>query len=196
MSILEKNSERKKAIRNELIKRRNAILPKKRNAESVLILNKLTAHPWFLQAEKILTYISYGSEVDTLLFCRYCLERGKEVYCPQVLERGRMEFYRITSLAELKEGYKGIQEPPQSRPLDYREETEAMLMILPLVGFDKEGNRLGYGGGFYDRYLADKRKLNTIALAFKEQCWETGLPTESFDIKPGVILTSEGVLNP
>lgn len=183
--------ERKRAIRKDLLKRRDAISVKKCTADSASILHRLLTHPWFVRAERICTYISHGSEVDTLTLCGLCLEMGKAVYCPRVLDEGRMEFYRIASLEELEEGYRGIKEPPMSEPLDGREEDGNLLMIMPLVGFDPEGNRLGYGGGFYDRYLADKPQIKTIALAFDEQCFKEGLPTEEFDVRPGQILTPD-----
>lgn len=183
--------ERKKAIRKELITKRNQIPQKNREVYSEKILSALLAHPWFLQAEAICTYISFGSEVDTLKLCQVCLEGGKRLYCPKVVGKGRMEFYPLFSMDALEEGYGGIKEPPVIKKTMEPVPPENTLIIMPLVGFDEEGNRLGYGGGYYDRYLMDKQNIPTIALAFEEQCFRDGLPAEGFDIRPAVILTPD-----
>lgn len=193
MKIWEKNLERKAAIRKELLEKRNRMPEAKRRADSEAILESLLRQPRFLQAREIYTYISFGSEADTRRLVEICLEKGKTLYCPKILGKGKMEFYPIISLDELEEGYWGIWEPPLPDIVHPKEEKrvpkEEALMIMPLVGFDRNNNRLGYGGGYYDRYLEDKPLLFTIALAFEEQYWEPGLVTDDFDIPPKMILT-------
>ncbi|MGN0305822.1 MAG: 5-formyltetrahydrofolate cyclo-ligase [Lachnospiraceae bacterium] len=187
--------ERKKAIRKLLLTGRNQITEEKREADSHAIRKALLKHPWFKQADSIYLYASYGSEVDTWVLGRNCLEQKKQLFFPKILKAGQMEFYPVASLDELKEGYGGIKEPPLSLKEERKKDWNSLLMIMPLVGFDEEGNRLGYGGGFYDRYLADKPKMRTIALAFEEQCLKEGLPVDSFDLRPQVILTPHRYLN-
>ncbi len=185
--------ERKKVIRQQLLAKREAIEESLREEYNRRIRERLFAHPWYREAEEILLYISFGSEVDTLRLCQSCFQEGKQVYCPKVLDKKRMEFYPIHSLEELsEEGYRGIKEPSGSQPFWEKKEGKKTLMVMPLTGFDGKGNRLGYGGGFYDRYLADKVGLRTIALAFEEQCWKGTLPVDAYDIRPGSILTPAG----
>lgn len=98
-----------------------------------------------------------------------------------------MQFYRIRSLTELKEGYKGIREP-EGNTESYvftSENAAGSLFLMPGSAFDPLGNRLGYGGGFYDRYLADKEalRLRSIAVGFRCQQVEE-VPVEETDIKP------------
>lgn len=192
MKIWEKNSETKKAIRQQLLAARNQLSEGLRKEYSKQILSRLLDHPWYKEATQVLLYISYGSEADTLELCTNCFQDNKEVYCPRILAPGKMEFYAVHSLDELNPGYRGIKEPPTTRPFRYNEkDPHKTLMIMPLVGFDLEGNRLGYGGGYYDRYLENKGGLNTIALAFGEQCWKETLPKAAFDIRPHIILTPQ-----
>ncbi len=185
--------ERKKAIRQQLLAIRNGLPSKQQKEYNEQILFQLLEHPWYKEARQILLYISYGSEVDTLELCRSCFRDKKEVYCPRILGKGRMEFYAIRSLQELVVGYRGIREPiGQQLFCSYGEKRANVLMIMPLVGFDRAGNRLGYGGGFYDRYLEGKSDINTIALAFYEQYWQEPIPVQEYDVRPRLILTPKG----
>lgn len=99
----------------------------------------------------------------------------------------RMEFYRIDSFAELQPGYRGIPEPPWNgeQYVFSAGEEDRVLMLMPGVAFDPYRNRLGYGGGFYDRYLADQEelRLRTIGVGFRCQMTEQ-LPAEESDVKP------------
>ena len=114
------------------------------------------------------------------------LQDGKRVYVPKV-EGQEMRFYRIQSLAELKEGYKGILEPEgNTESYEYApEEAANCLLLMPGSVFDPLGNRMGYGGGFYDRYLADREalRLRSIAVGFRCQQVES-VPVEETDVKP------------
>lgn len=186
--------ERKKAIRKILLTRRDQLSTEKRASDSAVIRKELFSHPRFREAAVIYLYASYGSEVDTLALAQSCLDMGKSLFFPKVTGTGRMVFYPINFLSELKEGYGGIKEPPVSLKTEPYDEGHKPLMIMPLVGFDEKRNRLGYGGGFYDRYLAENPRFFTIALAFEEQCWQEGLPSESFDLSPQVILTPQRCL--
>ena len=98
-----------------------------------------------------------------------------------------MRFYRIQSLAELKECYKGILEPEgNTESYEYApEEAANCLLLMPGSVFDPLGNRMGYGGGFYDRYLADREalRLRSIAVGFRCQQVES-VPVEETDVKP------------
>ena len=98
-----------------------------------------------------------------------------------------MQFYQIGSLAELKEGYKGILEPEGTteRYVFEPEGADKCLLLMPGSVFDPFGNRMGYGAGFYDRYLADKEalRLRSIAIGFRCQQAEE-VPMEETDLKP------------
>lgn len=190
----------KSKIRKEVLKRREALDEKSRAIASLKLAERIIGHQWFYRSDTILIFASYGSEIDTTEIILEALRTGKKVYVPKV-EGDMMNFYRIRSMDYLRPGYKGIPEPVAQAVIaadnadehgkrmelyEYvAEEMPHTLMIMPGVAFDPFRNRIGYGKGFYDRYLADKQelKLRTIAVGF--QCQEVEeVPVEESDIKP------------
>lgn len=161
-----------------------------RKSGSLLMTEAILGHQWFYRAQNVLLFVSYGSEIDTTELLREALRMNKKVYVPKVCGED-MEFYRINSLDELTEGYKGIPEPTDTTPTRMYIEKErvklgeSVLMIMPGACFDKTRNRIGYGKGFYDKYLSDKPDLLTYTIAVGFACQEfEALPFEENDIKP------------
>ena len=181
----------KQNIRKELLKKRNTLTEEQREKYSKLIQETLLLLPEYIHAEMILTYINYQSEVSTCEIIDHALKAGKKVFCPKVLKAGIMEFYEITSLNDVVCGYKNIPEPQISNVFTQENENTNTVMLMPLVGFDIEKSRLGYGGGFYDRYISKYPGLRKIALAFECQKSESLLPVEITDIKPDLIVTEQ-----
>ena len=179
----------KQNIRKELLKKRNTLTEEQREKYSKLIQERLFLLPEYMDAEILLIYISYQSEVSTLEIINHALKNGKKVFCPKVLEAGIMEFYEITSLKDVVCGYKNIPEPKTSSGFYEKKDNANTVMLMPLVGFDAEKNRLGYGGGFYDRYLQKYQITGKIALGFECQRCELLIPHEETDFKPDFILT-------
>ena len=155
-------------------------------------------------AENILVYASMRSEVMTDDIILDALANGKKVFCPKVTDKesGKMEFVRIMTLEDLKEGYFGIREPEINEESEIAREgnlengqdssvvsADYALVIMPGAAFDRENNRIGYGGGFYDRYLKENPENKTIALAFECQITDEKIPADEFDMKPEVLLT-------
>ena len=102
-----------------------------------------------------------------------------------------MEFYQVVSIKQLESGYKGIKEPVVNERYLYRfERSEDTLVIVPGVAFDANGYRVGYGKGFYDRFLKDKRQMTVIGLCFSGQLVEE-IPHDEHDIKMDKIITEE-----
>ena len=163
----------------------------KRLEYSKMITKKVCSCEQYLKADNLLVYISYKSEVNTYDIISEAFKKGKKVFCPKVLEPGKMEFYEIKSFEDIVLGYKNIPEPFNMEILYKNAEEKKTLMIMPLVSFDYKGNRLGYGGGFYDRYLEKNPEVKKIALAFECQRYEKELPVEKTDIKPEVIFTEK-----
>lgn len=156
------------------------------------IAKKLFAQPFYKQAECIYLYVSYNQEIDTVGIIKHILEDNKRVAVPKVVDKN-MEFHEISSLNQLSEGAFGIQEPTVNKPVSGDPEwASSNLMIIPGLAFDKKGSRIGYGGGYYDRYLhkyADKIGLK-IALAYDFQVLEQ-IDIESYDEKIDGIITDE-----
>ena len=126
--------------------------------------------------------------METAEILKYCLKEGKAVYCPRVTGK-EMDFYRISAVEELAAGFHGILEPPGAPERLFRPGKKA-LMVMPGVVFDRQHHRIGYGGGYYDRYLQGLQGIVTAALAFSFQVVEE-IPAEPHDIRPQIILTED-----
>ena len=185
--------ETKKKIRQEMLAARDAISQEERERLSKDILKRIEALPEFQQAETILAFVGYGSEPNTLPSLEQWMNSGKKVFCPVVLGE-TMEFYQIHSLSELKDGYKGIKEPVPSDERKYIS-SDKDFMLLPGLVFDREGNRIGYGKGFYDRYLSDGFSGEMAAIAFSIQMVENGrIPAEETDHTIKYIVTEKEII--
>ena len=186
----------KKDIRKEILRKRNALSLTERERADELIRKQLWSRDSYKEAQWLFVYVSYKSEVDTLEIIKKALKQNKKIAVPKVLSSGYMEFYEISKAEELIEGYQGILEPDiTNRQPIFAEKTEGkVLMILPGAVFDRKGNRIGYGGGFYDRYLERSHNclLETVALAYEMQMAEQ-IPTENFDKKVQCIITEQGI---
>ena len=184
----------KKEIRKRLIYERGHIDEKDRKQNDLKIFNKLVGLREYREADLILVYASYNGEVDTSRLIERALADGKRVACPSCRiedDEPLLEFYRITSFDDLRPGFKGIPEPRTgSRDKLTLEETDGCLVIVPLVGYDKANNRLGYGKGFYDRFFASHKALKKIGLAYLCQ-EEEKLPTDDHDVKLDMIINEK-----
>ncbi|MBD5550600.1 MAG: 5-formyltetrahydrofolate cyclo-ligase [Lachnospiraceae bacterium] len=211
----ENRKKEKTVLRKQILNDRNALSPEQRKIWNEQILENLIRYDRENPCAVYLCYVNYKSEVSTKDFICWCLNKGKTVFVPKVFAKEKtkpteMEFYQITAWHELKTGYQGILEPETLAERSFSEwfakketkaagpEREHLRMLLPGAVFDKAGNRIGYGGGFYDRWLAkwshldsgDPKILEKIGLAYSMQVVET-LPTERFDQKTDLVITEE-----
>lgn len=180
----------KAEIRRRALALRGNLSDAERERARVLLTERILGHQWFYRSNTLLGFASCGSEIDTGEILREALRLGKKVYLPRVTGEKvhpEMVFLRIGSMEELQPGYRGIPEPREGAEVyEYlKEDTEHVLMLMPGVAFDGCRNRIGYGKGFYDRYLADKPdlQLKTIAVGFRCQMTEE-IPCGEHDIKP------------
>lgn len=186
--------EAKKSLRKQLLQCRDGLTEEERSKSSRLVTEQILAHPWYGEADRILGFVSFGSEIDTKGILRDALLADKKVYVPKIEygdEGKKMLFYRIRGLDELQAGFHGILEPAgTSECYDYPEDSaNKTLMLMPGVAFDRKGNRMGYGGGFYDRFLEDKEalRMRTIAIGFACQMVDR-VPAGEQDVKPVQII--------
>ncbi len=163
------------------------------------IIKGVTATEMYQNAKNILTYVSTGSEADTFELIKISVSDGKCVYVPKVYGR-EMLFIQIHSVDELSAGSFGILEPVKDEPVwrpskvcDACKEKFTDLCIMPGLAFDRDFNRIGYGGGFYDRFLADSDGIYRMALCFECQLFEN-LSAEDTDVKPDCIVTEKEIL--
>lgn len=175
----------KKELRRRLIEKRNNIPQRLRQEKSLKITENILGHSALKKANTVFVYVSFGSEADTLLLIKELFRLGKRVGVPLCNSTDHtMTVYEIKDLSQLKEGHYGIPEPDKGLKEIPKEEID--LIIVPGVAFDKEGYRMGYGGGYYDRFLTDFNGY-TIGIAFSE-CIEDELPKGEFDRKVNEVI--------
>lgn len=205
----EKNQEEKKskaAVRTKVLRRRDALTEQERKRYSQDIIGHFTSLPCYRKADALLAYASYRSEVETYALMEQTLSDNKLVFVPKV-EGQDMEFYQITELSCLHKGYRDIPEPEAEEDKSYSaylartKAPQHILLCMPGAAFDLARHRIGYGGGFYDRYLrklslAGKQiqpVLTTVALAYSCQVLKE-IPWESHDVIPDILLTEHGCI--
>ncbi len=165
----------KNTIRKEMAARRARLTLREREQWEENAINLLKKHPRFLCAKTIFLYHSYGAEFPTEKIAALAAEKGKRLAYPKV-EGKRMRFYVGGKLVA---GFKGIMEPEGGRVANPQ---KGDLMLLPGLAFSWEGDRLGYGGGYYDRYLSICREQPyKIGLCYPCQI-EPEIPSEEHDI--------------
>ncbi len=185
-NLMENLKEEKKHIRREILNKRDALTIMDQERAEVLITERILGHQWFYLSDVILGFASYGSEIRTWEILTESLRKKKKLYLPKVME-DKMQFFRVEALEELQRGYKGIWEPSgEGEAYAYQpEEAKRTLLIMPGVAFDPYGNRMGYGKGFYDRFLEDKEGLQIRSIGIGHACQRVEkVPTGSFDVKP------------
>ena len=183
----------KKNIREEIIdKRNNLILDIKQNYDS-LIFEEIINSEIYKKSKKIFTYISFGSEVDTIKLINYSFSNNKEVYVPKINKQTKdMIALKIHNFNNMSVDKWGIIEPKSVDKSNIG--TDFDLIIMPGIAFDKQGNRVGYGGGYYDKYISKLNNTsNLLALAYDFQMIQD-IESESHDIKVDFILTNKGFI--
>ena len=185
--------QRKRAIRREVIARRDALAPEVRADASARIATTVIGLPEVRDAGTVMAFWSFGSEVDTAPLIVRLHEAGRRVVLPRV--EGE-DVVAVVYLAgdEVAAASFGAMQPTGTTVV---EASEVDLVIVPGVAFDLEGRRIGYGGGYYDRFLPRTREdVPAVAIAFSLQVVDEPLPAASFDRRVDAIVTEDGVVRP
>lgn len=183
----------KSEIRKELLRRRDQIPPEVRKTKNRMILERLLSLDEFRNAGIIFFFASFRTEVDTAELINISLSGGKRVILPKVdKDKQELLLYEIHDFGDLVPGYMGIPEPSsQEKQMSIN---DVDLVIIPGAGFDASGNRIGYGGGYYDRLLSGLQKhIPVIAPAYEEQIVDS-LLSEPHDIRVGMIVTDRQLI--
>lgn len=187
----------KKSFRKEALNKRNQLpWPYCKEAGS-LIGQKLWTLLEAKNVQKLMVYVAFGKEVDVQDYVQKAMEQGIEIYVPRIqMETKQMVPTRILDFSkDLIVSKLGVKEP---RPNPAAEILKKSLdgVIVPGVAFDEKGYRLGFGGGFYDRFLPLlKEDAKIIALSYEAQMYEE-VPIDAFDVKMPCILTEKRILKP
>lgn len=180
----------KKEIRTEVKKSRREATAEQIFQNSEKICDTFLGLPEYAASEIVFAYIDCKNEVQTKKVIEQCWKAGKHVAVPKVFGK-IMKFYEIFSYDDLEDGYFGIREPKHELLQEII--CEYGLMILPGVAFDVQRHRVGYGGGFYDKYLEEHPNMKKIAFAFEFQVFDQ-VPFEDFDIQPEKIITEKRII--
>lgn len=180
---------KKTFLRKNFLKRRSEISDSNKKSKSIKILSKLIKLDKLKNADNICTYVSKTGEVDTILLIEHLISMNKSVYVPKSnIKSNVMTFYKINSLSELSLGAFSVLEPIPGLE-EYKNHNKYDLCIVPALSFDKQGFRLGYGKGYYDRFLKNFDGVK-IGLCFDEFITET-LPKYNTDIAVDMIISED-----
>ena len=173
----------KKELRKKIREQKRAMTPERIEEASRKLGELFRATELYRNAKTVYGYLPYNQEVRTVPMLEQALADGKRVAVPKVYG-DEMKFIYLTDLTQVAEGYAGIPEPVADGPVA---DDPTALVLMPGLAFDKEGHRIGYGGGFYDKFLAQEPNHPTIALCYDFQMLGQ-LPTEEFDIPVDCVL--------
>ena len=180
----------KNALRQEYRNVRDGISNAIRNIQNDIIYQKFIGLKEYKQAETIFIYASFGSEVETKKIIEKIISDRKNAVIPKCDTKGRtMRAFMIKDLTQLRKGAYGIKEPCESCKEVSKEQID--LAVVPGICFDLKGNRLGYGGGYYDKFLADFKGFS-VGLAYNE-CIADEVPAEEHDCKLDLIISANEV---
>jgi len=171
---------------------RKSMKPETKKSADRQIFEKLISFPKFKNSELILTYISVNDETDTISLIKYCFENNKRVAVPKCLNKnGTMEFFEIKSFDDVNPSYFGLLEPSENCPV-IRDFSNS-LCVVPAFSYDIKGYRIGYGGGFYDRFLS-KHNVLKIGICYDE-CIEENHLHDEFDINVDIVITEKQIIS-
>jgi 5-formyltetrahydrofolate cyclo-ligase len=185
----------KKVLRKKIIALRDMLSPAEIKAKSALIAENLYSLPAYRQVEKIMFFIDFGSEVSTRSMIEETIKRGKIALAPKALPKTR-ELIPSQILdwdGDLAPGAYNIPEPKDNALRPFKPE-DIDLLIVPGVAFDIKGNRLGYGGGYYDRFFPMlKPGVLLVALVFDLQI-QPEIPVDQWDQPVDMVITEKRII--
>ncbi len=180
----------KKPLRKELLKKRKEISKEKKVIYDKEISRKIIESDYFKNAEQILVFASADDEFDTRYIIERCRMEYKRVFYPLCTDgNGNMKFLKVDSVGDLNIGMYNIPEP-KSYCKEYKSKKNDII-IVPCLSADENGDRIGYGKGYYDRFL---KSFNGISICpcYDELITET-LPTDKYDTKVKIIVTENDI---
>lgn len=178
----------KTALRRQIREQKRAMTQEQIVSASCDLGEQFAACQLYQQAKTIYGYLPYNQEVRTVPMLERALREGKRVAVPKVYGE-EMKFIYLTDLSQVDTGYAGIPEPVADEPVA---DDPAALVLMPGLAFDPQGHRIGYGGGFYDKFLAAEPNHPTVALCYGFQMLDV-LETQDHDIPVDLVLWSKNI---
>lgn len=183
----------KQRLREERLAAREALSEQERSVLDDRITQKLLATSEYVEATTVLTYVSVSSEVSTRMFIKCALRDGKTVAVPRCLPGHCLEFVAIASVEQLVAAPFNLLEPAKELPALIEDQKNNSICIVPALLVDTKGYRLGYGAGFYDRFLSTYPGKK-ICLAYQQNLSREMLPHTAFDVAVDMVITESNVL--
>ena len=181
--------EEKAALRRLWREKRGSLSPEVREERDARLCRAVAECASYRYAEYLLAYAPIGAEIDVMPLVRLALSEGRRVALPRTRGGGVMTFHRITSEEELTCGAFGIREPREDAPLF--EGGAPTLCLVPGIVFDRSGLRIGYGGGYYDRFLGG-REIATLGIVYRDFILSS-LPCGRYDRRVSALATEHGI---
>ena len=173
----------KQLLRKTIRERKRAMTEEEIQSRSAELCRKFLQSDAYRRCRTLYGYLPYNQEVRTVPILEQALADGKQVAVPKVYG-DEMKFLYLTDLSQVEKGYAGIPEPIADEP---EAKDPTALVLMPGLAFDPQGHRIGYGGGFYDRFLSREPEHPTLALCYEFQIVEH-LETEEFDIPVDTVI--------
>ncbi len=173
----------KQELRRLIREKKRAMTEEQITSRSAELARQFYASELYRKAKTIYGYMPYNQEVRTIPMMEQAIRDGKKVAVPKVYGQ-EMRFILMDDLSAVEKGYAGIPEPVADDPVA---NDETALVLMPGLAFDREGHRIGYGGGFYDKFLASEPGHPTLALCYDFQMLPQ-VQTEEFDIPVDIVL--------
>ena len=173
----------KKELRSWIRQQKRAMTIEQMEQKSAVLAQQYFASELYQKAKTVYGYLPYNQEVRTTAMMEQTLRDGKRLALPKIYG-DVMRFIYVTDLSQVAKGYCGIPEPIADEPLG---DDETALVLMPGLAFDPQGHRIGYGGGFYDKFLEKEPNHPTLALCYDFQLLPA-LETEDHDIPVDCVL--------
>lgn len=186
--------ETKDKIRNNMTFLRNHLSIQEKHTFSGQIMQNLIHYLDTEEVKYLLLYADFRNEVETELLATYCLEHDISVYYPRVMGQN-MEFLSVKSMMDLSPDFMGIREPAydsQNLFQLHTSQVEQVFMVMPALAFDTNGNRIGYGKGYYDRYLTRVPIINRLGICYDFQITNL-LPCTTQDIRATMVISDKRI---
>ncbi|BDX05831.1 5-formyltetrahydrofolate cyclo-ligase [Planctobacterium marinum] len=196
--VIQANNSERKQLRQQLRKARQSLSTEQQQDASIKLLNNIVANNIVDNAQICAFYLANDGELNPKPLIEYCWSKGVKTSLPVIhpFAKGHLLFLQYSANSKMCSNQYGIDEPVCELP-DIVPLTQHQLIFTPLVGFDLNGNRLGMGGGYYDRTLSSlKQQANISLIGLAHDCQQVdALPQENWDIPVNKIITPSRIIN-
>lgn len=182
---------KKQFIREQVLSERESLTPSELKENSRIVFEHFTQSSFYLECPSIFAYISFRNEISTRAIIDHALKKSKSVGVPSIQADGKLLPLVFLNWESLIPDKYYIPAPSEKKAFDFSEKT---IILVPGIVFDHHGNRIGFGKGYYDRFLQNHPKALKVALAHNFQV-KGSIPAEKHDIPVDIIITEKRIIN-